>query len=40
MATSPLRPHTTTAFYIQAAISFGASLVAVGLGIAYPPVNQ
>jgi hypothetical protein len=39
MATTPLRPHTTTAFYVQAAISFAASLVAVGIGIAYLSVS-
>jgi hypothetical protein len=39
MATTPLRPHTTTAFYMQAAASFAASLVAVGIGIAYLPVS-
>ncbi len=39
MSTTPLRPHTTTAFYVQSAISFGASLTAVGLGIAYLPVG-
>src|SRR5580693_2430156 len=39
MANSPLRPHTTTAFYAQAAVSFGASLVLVGFGIAYLPVG-
>jgi len=39
MSTTPLRPHTTTAFYVQAAVSFGASLGAVGFGIAYLPVG-
>jgi hypothetical protein len=39
MSTSPLRPHTTTAFYVQAAVSFGASLTLVGFGIAYLPVG-
>jgi hypothetical protein len=39
MSTTPLRPHTTTAFYIQAAVSFGVSLTAVGFGIAYLPVG-
>jgi hypothetical protein len=39
MATTPLRPHTTTAFYIQAAASFAVSLTAVGIGIAYLPVS-
>jgi len=40
MSNTPLRPHTTTAFYAQAAISFGASLTAVGFGIAYLPVGS
>jgi hypothetical protein len=40
MATSPLRPHTTTTFYVQAAVSFAVSLLAVGIGIAYLPVNH
>ena len=35
---APITP-TTTAFYAQAAISFGVSLLAVGTGIAYLPVN-
>jgi hypothetical protein len=39
MAT-PLRPHTTTAFYMQASISFGASVIAVALGIAYLPLGR
>lgn len=39
MATTPLRPHTTTAFYVQAAASFAVSLLAVGIGIAYLPVS-
>jgi hypothetical protein len=30
---------TTTAFYIQAAVSFGISLVALTVGIAYLPVG-
>ena len=40
MATTPLRPHTTTAFYVQAAASFAVSLFAVGFGIAYLPVSH
>jgi hypothetical protein len=40
MSTTPLRPHTTTAFYVQAAASFGVSLTAVGFGIAYLPVGS
>ncbi len=39
MATTPLRPHTTTAFYVQAVASFAVSLAAVGIGIAYLPVS-
>jgi hypothetical protein len=39
MSNTPLRPHTTTAFYFQAAASFGVSLAAVGFGIAYLPVG-
>ena len=35
------KPHspTTNAFYAQAVISFAISLVAVGLGVAYLPVD-
>jgi hypothetical protein len=40
MSTTPLRPHTTTAFYVQAAVSFGVSVTAVGFGIAYLPVGS
>jgi hypothetical protein len=40
MSNTPLRPHTTTAFYVQAAASFGVSLTAVGFGIAYLPVGS
>jgi hypothetical protein len=32
---TPLRPHTTTAFYVQAAISFGVSLAVTVIGICY-----
>ena len=32
---APLRPRTTTAFYIQSAISFGISVGAMVVGIAY-----
>jgi hypothetical protein len=39
MATSPLRPHTTAAFFFQAAASFAVSLGAVSFGIAYLPVG-
>ena len=33
--TTPLRPRTTTAFYVQAAISFGVSLAVTVIGIGY-----
>jgi hypothetical protein len=39
MSNSPLRPHTTSAFYFQAAASFGVSVTAVGLGIGYLPLG-
>jgi hypothetical protein len=32
---TPLRPRTTTAFYAQAAISFGVSLAVTVIGIGY-----
>ena len=32
---APLRPRTTTAFYVQAAISFGVSLSVTVIGIGY-----
>lgn len=37
---TPLRPRTTAAFYAQASISFGVSLVAVCIGIAYLPLSN
>jgi hypothetical protein len=40
MSNTPLRPHTTNAFYVQAALSFGVSLTAVGFGIAYLPIGS
>lgn len=39
MTNSPLPSRNTAAFYLQAAISFGISVVAVGTGIAYLPVD-
>lgn len=39
MATTKQHTPTSTAFYAQAVISFGASLGAVGLGVAYLPVD-
>jgi hypothetical protein len=38
--TTPLRPHTTAAFYTQASVSFGVSMVAVAVGIAYLPLGS
>jgi hypothetical protein len=32
---TPLRPRTTTAFYLQAVISFGVSLTVTVIGIGY-----
>ena len=32
---TPLRPRTTTAFFVQAAISFGVSLAVTIIGIGY-----
>ncbi|WP_344967990.1 YiaA/YiaB family inner membrane protein [Streptosporangium fragile] len=37
--TQPVKTTTTTAFYVQAAISFGLSVTALGIGIAYLPVT-
>jgi hypothetical protein len=34
-----MNPKTTFAFFIQSALSFGVSIVGVGIGIAYLPVN-
>jgi hypothetical protein len=36
---TPLRPRTTAAFYAQASISFGVSMVASAIGIAYLPLG-
>lgn len=38
--TRPVKTTTTTAFYAQAVISFGLSLAALALGIAYLPVTS
>ena len=35
MSSTPLRPRTTTAFYIQSGVSFGLSLGATVIGIVY-----
>ena len=37
--TTPELSKTTAAFYLQAVISFGVAVLAVGLGIAYLPVD-
>ena len=37
--TAPVPQKTTAAFFIQSAVSFGISLIGVGAGIAYLPVN-
>ncbi|TWF81455.1 hypothetical protein FHX44_117398 [Pseudonocardia hierapolitana] len=39
MTTTPPPPPTTGAFFVQAVISFAASLLAVALGIAYLPAD-
>ncbi|GAA1765551.1 MULTISPECIES: YiaA/YiaB family inner membrane protein [Streptomonospora] len=39
MSTTPVRPSTTSAFYLQSALSFGVSAVAVGTGIVFLPVD-
>jgi len=38
--TSALPPRNTTAFFAQAAISFGVASLAVGIGITYLPVDR
>jgi len=40
MTTTPLPPRNTTAFFAQAAISFGVAALAVGIGITYLPVDR
>ncbi|MET9339721.1 YiaA/YiaB family inner membrane protein [Nonomuraea sp. NPDC004354] len=35
----PIQPSQTTAYYVQAVLSFGASLAAVAIGVAYLPVS-
>src|SRR5580698_5053757 len=37
---TPLRPHTTAAFFAQASISFGVSIVAMAIGIANLPLGS
>jgi hypothetical protein len=40
MTQTPTVSRTTAAFYLQAGISFAVSLFAVGVGIAYLPVDR
>ena len=40
MTTTPLLPRDTTAFFAQAALSFGVAALAVGIGITYLPVDR
>ena len=40
MTTNPAPARNTPAFFAQAAISFGVSAVAVGIGITYLPVDR
>jgi hypothetical protein len=37
--TSPVPRKTTTAFFVQAALSFGVALVAAGVAVVYLPVD-
>jgi len=37
---APAKPTNTTAFYVQAAISFGVAAIAMGIGITYLPVDE
>jgi hypothetical protein len=39
MNNTSVQPKTTAAFFMQSAVSFGVSVVAVGIGIVYLPVN-
>ena len=40
MTSTPLPSRTTSAFFLQAAISFAVSAIAVGTGLAYLPVDR
>ena len=40
MTNLPIPSRTTAAFQLQAAISFGVSVIAVGIGIAWLPVDS
>lgn len=37
--TTPLQPRNSSAFYVQAMLSFGVSVVSVAAGIAYLPMG-
>lgn len=37
--TTPLKPHNTAMFHMQAWISFVVAMTAMGIGIAYLPVS-
>jgi hypothetical protein len=37
--TNPVTAKNTAAFYLQAALSFGVSVISVGIAIAYLPVG-
>ncbi|WP_031509095.1 YiaA/YiaB family inner membrane protein [Streptomyces megasporus] len=39
MTTPPVQRPMTAAFFVQAVLSFGLSLVAVALGVAYMPMG-
>ncbi|GAB3451236.1 YiaA/YiaB family inner membrane protein [Streptomonospora sediminis] len=39
MSTAPVRTSTTSAFFVQAALSFGVSAVGLGAGIVFLPVD-
>ncbi|MBV2366290.1 YiaA/YiaB family inner membrane protein [Streptomonospora nanhaiensis] len=39
MSTTPVRPSTTSAFFLQSALSFGVSGIAVSAGIVFLPVD-
>jgi hypothetical protein len=36
---TPFRPRTTAAFFAQASISFGVSMVGLAIGIGYLPIG-
>ncbi|MFD0776129.1 YiaA/YiaB family inner membrane protein [Streptomonospora algeriensis] len=40
MSTTQVRPTNTSAFFVQAALSFGASAIGLATGIAFLPVDS